>query len=81
MSETTLWEAAHVSMATPLRPPWPQEWVPGLHGGCCIEATTRHLPTPLACSAQGTLQMTFDGRIWRVLIGDALIKADKPNSS
>ena len=64
----------HATMAKP------HEWVPGLHGGCRIEAIARHLPTPLARSAPGALQMARDGRIWQVPIGDALRTTHNPTN-
>jgi hypothetical protein len=46
-----------------LRLLWPLEWVPVLHGRCCVEAPTQHLPMPLARTTLGAHQMTFDMRI------------------
>ena len=65
----------------PTTPPWPREWVPGMHGECRIEATARYLPKPLAHNALGALQMAFDGCIWWAPIDDALMVSnpDCPN--
>ena len=54
---------AHATVGGPAAPLWPWERVPGLHGGCHVETLAWDLPTPLACTALGPCQMTFDGHI------------------